>query len=52
MDVLLVEDEALIGDVGGAAATAENFAALATIVHERRDGRWLIVHQHVSQPPR
>jgi uncharacterized protein (TIGR02246 family) len=32
--------------------TAENFTALASIVYERRDGRWLIVHQHVSQPPR
>jgi uncharacterized protein (TIGR02246 family) len=32
--------------------TASDFLALATIVYERRDGRWLIVHQHVSQPPR
>ena len=32
--------------------TASDFTALATIVYERRDGRWLIVHQHVSQPPR
>jgi uncharacterized protein (TIGR02246 family) len=32
--------------------TASDFTALATIVYERRDGRWLIIHQHVSQPPR
>ncbi len=32
--------------------TANNYTALATIVYERREGRWLIVHQHVSQPPR
>ena len=32
--------------------TASGFTALATIVYERRDGRWLIVHEHVSQPPR
>ena len=31
---------------------AHDYAALATILYERRDGRWLIVHQHVSQPPR
>ena len=31
---------------------AHDYTALATIVYERRDGRWLIVHQHVSQPPR
>ena len=32
--------------------TASDFIALATIVYERRDGRWLIIHQHVSQLPR
>jgi uncharacterized protein (TIGR02246 family) len=32
--------------------TAYDYTALATIIYERRDGRWLIVHQHVSQPPR
>jgi uncharacterized protein (TIGR02246 family) len=32
--------------------TVNDFLALATIVYEQRDGRWLIVHQHVSQPPR
>ena len=32
--------------------TVNDFLALATIVYERRDGRWLIIHQHVSQPPR
>jgi uncharacterized protein (TIGR02246 family) len=32
--------------------TDNDFFALATIVYEQRDGRWLIVHQHVSQPPR
>jgi hypothetical protein len=32
--------------------SASDFLALATILYERRDGRWLIVHQHVSQPPR
>jgi uncharacterized protein (TIGR02246 family) len=31
---------------------AHDYTALATIVYEKRDGRWLIVHQHVSQPPR
>ena len=31
---------------------AHDYTALATILYERRDGRWLIVHQHVSQPPR
>jgi ketosteroid isomerase-like protein len=29
---------------------AYDYTALATIFYERRDGRWLIVHQHVSQP--
>ncbi len=32
--------------------TVDDFLALATIVYEQREGRWLIVHQHVSQPPR
>jgi len=32
--------------------TADDYTALATIVYEKRDARWLIVHQHVSQPPR
>ncbi len=32
--------------------TASDYTALATIVYEKRDGRWLIVHEHVSQPPR
>ena len=32
--------------------SASDFLALVTILYERRDGRWLIVHQHVSQPPR
>jgi ketosteroid isomerase-like protein len=32
--------------------TVNDFLALATIVYEQREGRWLIVHQHVSQPPR
>ena len=31
---------------------AHDYTALATFVYEMRDGRWLIVHQHVSQPPR
>jgi uncharacterized protein (TIGR02246 family) len=31
---------------------ASDYTALATIIYDRRDGRWLIVHQHVSQPPR
>ena len=31
---------------------AHDYTALATILYEMRDGRWLIVHQHVSQPPR
>ena len=31
---------------------AHGYTALATVVYGRRDGRWLIVHQHVSQPPR
>ncbi|MDO9713350.1 YybH family protein [Paracraurococcus lichenis] len=31
---------------------ASDYTALATIVYERRDGRWLIIHQHVSRPPR
>ena len=29
-----------------------DYNALATIVYEKRGDRWLIVHQHVSQPPR
>ena len=32
--------------------SASDFLALVTILYERRDGRWLIVHQHVSQSPR
>ena len=32
--------------------TAHDCTALAMSVHERRDGRWLIVHQHVSRAPR
>jgi uncharacterized protein (TIGR02246 family) len=31
---------------------AHDYTALATILYERRGDRWLIVHQHVSQPPR
>ena len=31
---------------------AHDYTALTTILYERRDGHWLIVHQHVSQPPR
>ena len=31
---------------------AHDYAALATIIYEKRGDRWLIVHQHVSQPPR
>ena len=29
-----------------------DYTALATILYERRGDRWLIVHEHVSQPPR
>jgi ketosteroid isomerase-like protein len=31
--------------------SAHDYTALATILYERRGDRWLIVHQHVSQPP-
>jgi ketosteroid isomerase-like protein len=31
--------------------TVNDFLAIATIIYEQRDGRWLMVHQHVSQPP-
>ena len=31
---------------------AHDYIALATILYERRGDRWLIVHEHVSQPPR
>ena len=31
---------------------AHDYTALATILYQRRGDRWLIVHQHVSQPPR
>ena len=32
--------------------TANDYTALATRVYEWRGDRWLIVHEHVSQPPR
>ena len=31
--------------------TASDYTALATRIYEWRDGRWLIVHEHVSLPP-
>jgi ketosteroid isomerase-like protein len=31
---------------------AHDYTALATIFHERRSDRWLIVHQHVSRLPK